>query len=68
MDLFNIRDDEALSEKVFALKGAKFGFCKSPVWPKAGAGTQNAMDKAAQILKHHGAGQCIDGSCSHAVR
>ena len=54
-DSLQIQDGEALPKEPFNLKGAKFGFCKSHNWPKAGPGTQNAMGKAREILERHGA-------------
>ncbi|KXJ96207.1 amidase [Microdochium bolleyi] len=39
----------------FVLQGARFALIKTPVWPQAGAGTIAAMDKAASLLRQHGA-------------
>lgn len=38
-----------------SLKGAKFGFAKTHVWPRATEGTQNAWEKAKELLKEEGA-------------
>jgi Asp-tRNA(Asn)/Glu-tRNA(Gln) amidotransferase A subunit family amidase len=39
----------------FTIKGAKFAFLKTMVWPKIGAGTSGALDKAVSLLRAHGA-------------
>ena len=54
-DVFQIQDDEKLPWEPFNLQDAKIGFCKTHNWSKAGPDTQNAMDKAKEILKHYGA-------------
>jgi amidase len=52
-EVFDLHDDD---ESQFAgLKGAKFAICKTHVWPQAGEGTKQAMEKAATLLKAHGA-------------
>lgn len=53
-DVFDLFDDTP-SINSFSIKGAKFGLLRTPVWSSAGPGTIAAMDKAAQILKDHGA-------------
>lgn len=55
LNVFRIQDDEPTPEVPFDLRGAKVGFCKTHNWPKAGRGTQNAMEKAKEILNRHGA-------------
>ena len=52
---FRIQDDEAVPSHDFKLEGAKIGFCKTHNWPNAGRGTVNAMSKAQEILRSHGA-------------
>lgn len=37
------------------MKGAKIGFLKTPYFPNAGPGTQNAWSKAQELLQAHGA-------------
>ncbi|TKA83651.1 hypothetical protein B0A55_00446 [Friedmanniomyces simplex] len=54
-DAFRLKDDEAVPPEPFNLKGAKIGFCKTHNWPKAGQGTIDAMTKAQDILRAHGA-------------
>lgn len=53
-EVFGLRDDEPPPDK-FAVKGAKFGFMKTPSWPNAGCGTKDAMAKATELLRAHGA-------------
>ncbi|CAN8098261.1 unnamed protein product [Discula destructiva] len=50
--VFNLNDDEPPPEKV-TVKGAKFGFMKTPCWEKVGPGTEAAMAKAMDLLKSH---------------
>lgn len=52
-DIFALRDDDPPKE--IQLNEARFAFVKTPVWPKAGAGTIAAMERAVQILKDAGA-------------
>ncbi|KAL6408215.1 Glutamyl-tRNA(Gln) amidotransferase subunit A-like protein [Ilyonectria robusta] len=52
-DIFSLRDDDPPKE--IRLNEARFAFVKTPVWPKAGAGTIAAMERAVQILKDAGA-------------
>ena len=54
-NLLQISDDEPLTPEPFKLKGARIGLCKTHNWPKAGPGTRKAMEKAKEILEHHGA-------------
>ena len=54
-DVYRMQDDEAVPKEPFRLQGAKIGFCKTHNWPKAGPGTQKAMEKAKEIVKKHGA-------------
>lgn len=49
--VFKLADDEPVLSTSFSLKGARVAFCKSPVWSKAGAGTQKAFEKAQELLK-----------------
>lgn len=53
--VFHLADDEPVSASPFVLKGAKVGFCKTHVWPKATAGTQTAWEKAKALLEEAGA-------------
>jgi len=54
-DAFRLKDDEAVASEPFKLKSARIGFCKTHNWPKAGQATINAMEKAQNILRAHGA-------------
>jgi Asp-tRNA(Asn)/Glu-tRNA(Gln) amidotransferase A subunit family amidase len=54
-EVFQMADDEPIPAEPPALKGAKIAFCKTPAWPKAESGTQNAFAKAQTLLKSHGA-------------
>jgi Asp-tRNA(Asn)/Glu-tRNA(Gln) amidotransferase A subunit family amidase len=53
--VFQLSDDEPIPATPFSLQGAKIAFCKSPVWAKAGPGTQAAFTKAQELLKAEGA-------------
>jgi Asp-tRNA(Asn)/Glu-tRNA(Gln) amidotransferase A subunit family amidase len=53
--VFQLADDEPIPATSFSLQGAKVAFCKSPVWEKAGPGTQKAFEKAQELLKKSGA-------------
>ncbi|CAI6324180.1 unnamed protein product [Periconia digitata] len=53
-DTFAIFDDVPAPTN-FAVKGAKFALLKTMVWPSVGPGTTAALDKAADLLRAHGA-------------
>lgn len=53
-DVFAINDDLPPSLD-FRIEGAKFAIVKTPVWEEAGTGTRSAMEKAAALLRRHGA-------------
>jgi len=53
--VFRLSDDVPIPSTPFSLKGAKIAFCKTHVWPKAGAGTKNALAKAKELLEAKGA-------------
>lgn len=52
-DAFALRDDEP--SHFNGVKGARFALCKTVVWPVAGEGTRNAIARAVDILRAHGA-------------
>ena len=52
-EVFAVVDDE---ESPFnGVKGARFAVCKTVVWPQAGEGTRNALSRAVDLLRAHGA-------------
>lgn len=53
-DTFAVFDDVPPPSD-FAIKGAKFAFLKTMVWPEAGPGTIAALEKAVSLLRAHGA-------------
>lgn len=53
-DIFALRDDDELPAS-FQVADAKFALIKTMVWPQVGAGTAAAMEKAAHLLREHGA-------------
>lgn len=53
-DVFKLEDD-AVVDRGFTIKGARFGLCKTVIWPQVGPGTAAAMDKARNLLESHGA-------------
>ena len=55
MDFFKVQDDEAVSTEPFKLEGARFAFVWTSYGPNAGLGTQQAMEKAREILEKRGA-------------
>ncbi|KAJ4179608.1 hypothetical protein NW755_012333 [Fusarium falciforme] len=53
MDLFAVHDDE---ESAFTdIQGSRIAVCRTIQWSLAGQGTINAMEKAVELLKAHGA-------------
>lgn len=52
-DVFELRDDEVSGFE--GIRGAKFAVCKTMVWENAGPGTKAALEKAASLLRSHGA-------------
>ncbi|CAM1510869.1 Fc.00g083820.m01.CDS01 [Cosmosporella sp. VM-42] len=52
-DVFELEDDE--ESKFKGVKGARFAVCKTMVWHNAGDGTKAAFEKAADLLRSHGA-------------
>ncbi|BGO96687.1 Amidase family protein [Rhodotorula toruloides] len=52
---FQIRDDAAPPASPLSLKGAKFGFVKTCVWPRATEGTVKAFERAKELLEAEGA-------------
>ncbi|KAF7561956.1 hypothetical protein G7046_g2179 [Stylonectria norvegica] len=52
-DVFALQDDE--ESEFHGVQGAKFAVCKTMVWSSAGEGTKAALDKAASLLRAHGA-------------
>lgn len=52
---FNLRDDEPVPPTPSRISGAKIGFCKTHVWPRAGPGTREAWEKAKALLGDRGA-------------
>ncbi|KAF5007773.1 hypothetical protein FDECE_5897 [Fusarium decemcellulare] len=52
-DVFAVHDDE---ESTFSsIKGSKFAVCRTAQWDLAGKGTKDAIAKATDLLKAHGA-------------
>ncbi|TXB97014.1 hypothetical protein FocTR4_00011492 [Fusarium oxysporum f. sp. cubense] len=52
-DVFALHDDE--NSTFDNIKGLKFAACRTSKWDLAGEGTIEAMDKAVELLKAHGA-------------
>lgn len=53
-DTFAIFDDVPPPSN-FTIKGSKFAFLKTMVWPDVGPGTTAALEKAVSLLRAHGA-------------
>ncbi|KAH0385249.1 amidase signature enzyme, partial [Aureobasidium melanogenum] len=53
-DVFALADDQPAPSD-FSVQGAKFAILKTMVWPQIGSGGSAAMDKAASLLRAHGA-------------
>ncbi|KAJ4011379.1 hypothetical protein NW766_008023 [Fusarium irregulare] len=54
-DVFALEDDEEEAPRFHGVEGARFAICKTVVWPMAGPGTQEAISRAADLLRSHGA-------------
>ncbi|EXK25407.1 amidase [Fusarium oxysporum f. sp. melonis 26406] len=54
-DIFELRDDKDEEHAFNGIEGARFAICKTAVWPEAGPGTQDALARAADLLRSHGA-------------
>jgi Asp-tRNA(Asn)/Glu-tRNA(Gln) amidotransferase A subunit family amidase len=53
-DIFALEDDKDEESCFQGVEGARFAICKTVVWPMAGPGTQEAMPRAADLLRSHG--------------
>ncbi|KAJ4982714.1 glutamyl-tRNA amidotransferase subunit A (amidase) [Stagonosporopsis vannaccii] len=53
-DTFAISDDTPPPSD-FRIKGAKFAFLRTMVWPEVGPGTATALEKGVSLLRAHGA-------------
>lgn len=53
-DVFALADDQPAPSN-FSVQGAKFAILKTMVWPQIGSGGSAAMEKAASLLRAHGA-------------
>ena len=53
--VFRLEDDVAPSPAPLPLKGAKFGFAQTSVWPKAEQPVRDAFALAKELLKAEGA-------------
>ncbi|KAK4700474.1 hypothetical protein P7C70_g5772, partial [Phenoliferia sp. Uapishka_3] len=53
--VFRLEDDVTPSPEPFSLKGAKFGFTKTSVWPKAEEPVREAFTLAKKLLEAKGA-------------
>ncbi|KAH0008553.1 amidase signature enzyme, partial [Aureobasidium melanogenum] len=53
-DVFALTDDQPAPPD-FNVQGAKFAVLKTMIWPQIGSGGSAAMDKAASLLRAHGA-------------
>ncbi|KAJ9413567.1 amidase [Fusarium oxysporum] len=54
-DIFALQDDEDEDRSFQGIARARFAICKTSIWPMAGPGTQNALARAADLLRSHGA-------------
>ncbi|KAG7413096.1 Glutamyl-tRNA(Gln) amidotransferase subunit A [Fusarium oxysporum f. sp. raphani] len=54
-DVFALQDDEDEDRSFQGIVGARFAICKTSIWPMAGPGTQDALARAADLLRSHGA-------------
>ena len=53
--IFHLSDDRPPLAPTFDLKESRIGVCRTPMWDQAGPGTQDAFEKALQILTGQGA-------------
>ncbi|EXK26568.1 amidase [Fusarium oxysporum f. sp. melonis 26406] len=54
-DIFGLQDDKDEEHAFQGIVGARFAICKTNIWPMAGPGTQDALARAADLLRSHGA-------------
>ncbi|KAK2923294.1 Amidase signature domain [Fusarium oxysporum f. sp. vasinfectum] len=54
-DVFDLQDDKDEEHAFKGIEGAHFAICKTSVWSMAGPGTQDALARAADHLRSHGA-------------
>ncbi|KAH7464507.1 hypothetical protein FOMA001_g17597 [Fusarium oxysporum f. sp. matthiolae] len=54
-DIFELQDDKDEEHAFQGIVGARFAICKTSIWPMAGPGTQDALARAADLLRSHGA-------------
>ncbi|KNB04968.1 amidase [Fusarium oxysporum f. sp. lycopersici 4287] len=54
-DIFGLQDDKDEEHAFQGIEGARFAICKTSIWPIAGPGTQDALARAADLLRSHGA-------------
>ncbi|KAF5704659.1 amidase [Fusarium mundagurra] len=54
-DVFALQDDEDEDRSFQGIAGARFAICKASIWPMARPGTQDALSRAADLLRSHGA-------------
>ncbi|KAF5983279.1 amidase [Fusarium coicis] len=56
-NVFALQDnkDEDEDRSFQGIAGARFTICKTSIWPMAGLGTQDALARAADLLRSHGA-------------
>ncbi|KAG7403545.1 Glutamyl-tRNA(Gln) amidotransferase subunit A [Fusarium oxysporum f. sp. rapae] len=54
-DIFGLQDDKDEEHAFQGIVGARFAICKTSIWPMAGPGTQDALARAADLLRSHGA-------------
>ncbi|VUC30888.1 unnamed protein product [Clonostachys rosea] len=55
-NVFALEDDAPREPKTaFSVSGAKFALVRTRMWPEAGPGTINTIDRTIERLKHHGA-------------
>ncbi|KAG7419356.1 Glutamyl-tRNA(Gln) amidotransferase subunit A [Fusarium oxysporum f. sp. rapae] len=54
-DVFALQDDDDEDHSFQGISGARFAICKTSIWPEAGPGTKDALARAADLLRSHGA-------------
>ncbi|KAK2670051.1 Amidase signature domain [Fusarium oxysporum f. sp. vasinfectum] len=54
-DVFDLQDDNDEEHAFKGIECAHFAICKTSVWSMAGPGTQDALARAADLLRSHGA-------------
>ncbi len=54
-DVYGLQDDGGAPAALQSVSGQRFAIFRTMMWPEAAVGTREAIDRAAEILRRHGA-------------